>query len=255
VSGWIKLHRKSLDNPVVFKDADHIAIWTYLLLNATHKEYPAMFGGQKIMLQPGQLITGRKAISEKLRVQESKVERVLKLFESEHQIEQQKSNKNRIVTLVSWNEYQGSEQQDEQEMNNKRTTNEQQVNTNKNVKNLRSKEETSTTATTREAIHMFQNEIGVVNGMIVQKLQDDIETYGNEWVCDAIEESVIHNKRNYAYMRSILERWGKEGRGSKTDGRPKGPKQAAARYNQMDVIQQLYNKAKEEEDRAADRGY
>lgn len=135
MEGWIKLHRKMLDNPIVFKDSDYIAVWVYLLLNAAHKEYPAVFGKNKIVLQPGQLITGRIAISEKIRVSESKVQRILSAFETEQQIEQQTGNKNRLITVLSWSEYQNSEQQDKQEMNNKRTTTEQQVNTNKNVKN------------------------------------------------------------------------------------------------------------------------
>lgn len=136
MSGWIKLHRKILDNPVVCKDSDHIAVWTYLLLNATHKEYPALFSGKKILLQPGQLITGRKTIADKFKISESKVQRILKSFEIEQQIEQQTSNKKRLISILSWSDYQDSEQQDEQQLNNKRTTTEQQVNTNKNVKNL-----------------------------------------------------------------------------------------------------------------------
>lgn len=94
-----------------------------------------MFLGKKIMLQPGQLITGRKVIAEKFNISESKVQRILKLFENEHQIEQQNGNKNRLITVVSWSDYQGSEHQDEQQLNNNRTTTEQQVNTYKNVKN------------------------------------------------------------------------------------------------------------------------
>lgn len=137
MEGWIKLHRKILDNPIVCKDSDHIAVWTYLLLNATHKEYSVVFSGEKIMLQPGQLITGRKVISEKFKISESKVQRILKSFEIEQQIEQQNGNKNRLVSILSWSDYQTGEQQDEQQVNNKRTTTEQQVNTNKNVKNVK----------------------------------------------------------------------------------------------------------------------
>jgi len=132
LNGWVSLHRKMLDNPVVCKDSDYMAIWIYLLLNATHAEIPAMFKGQKIMLNPGQLITGRKVISDKLRVTESKVQRVLKCYESERQIEQQTGNKNRLITIKNWNMYQCSEQQIERQMYNQRTTNEQQMNTNNN---------------------------------------------------------------------------------------------------------------------------
>ena len=133
--GWIKLHRKLLDNPVTMKDTDHLAVWIYLLLNASHNEHPALFKGEKIMLKPGQLITGRKSIALALHIDESKVERILKSLKSEQQIEQQTSSKNRLISITNWEFYQQSEQQNEQQMNNKRTTSEQQVNTNKNIKN------------------------------------------------------------------------------------------------------------------------
>lgn len=130
--GWVKLHRSTLENPVVCKDAEHIAVWVYLLLQATHKKKEVLFSGDKITLKPGQLITGRKKISEYCKVNESKVQRILKLFENEHQIEQQTANKNRLITVVNWDRYQLTEQESEQQVNNKRTTSEQQVNTNKN---------------------------------------------------------------------------------------------------------------------------
>lgn len=145
MDGWIKLHRKTMDNPIVCKDADHLAVWIYLLTNATHKEYPAVFAGEKIMLQPGQLITGRKTIGEKFSVHESKVQRILKKFETEQQIEQRSSNNKRLISILSWADYQSSEQQNEQQMNNQRTTDEQPVNTNKNVKNLINISTTTTT--------------------------------------------------------------------------------------------------------------
>ena len=59
-NGWIKLHRKLMDNPLVMKDADHLAIWTYLLLESTHTEYKTLLGGKVVTLQPGQLISGER---------------------------------------------------------------------------------------------------------------------------------------------------------------------------------------------------
>jgi len=136
MEGWIKIHRKILDNPIICKDSDYLAVWIYLLLNATHKEMPALFKGEKITLKPGQLITGRKSIADKLKISESKIFRIINEYKSEQQIEQQTSNKNSLITIVNWDKYQQSEQQIETQMNNKRTTTEQQVNTNKNDKNI-----------------------------------------------------------------------------------------------------------------------
>ena len=135
MEGWIKIHRKMLENPIICKDSDYLSVWIYLLLNATHKEIPALFKGEKITLHPGQLITGRKSMSNKLKISESKIYRIINEYKSEQQIEQQTSNKNSLITILNWNKYQQSEQQNEQQMNNKRTTTEQQLNTNKNVNN------------------------------------------------------------------------------------------------------------------------
>lgn len=135
MEGYIKLHRTILDNPVVCKDAEYFTVWTYLLLNATHTECDMIFNGKRIMLKAGQLITGRKSISERFNISESKVQRVMKKLEIEQQIEQQTCSKNRLISIVNWNLYQSTEHQVEQQVNNNRTTSEQQVNTNKNVKN------------------------------------------------------------------------------------------------------------------------
>ena len=127
-----------LDNPIVCKTGHHFAVWMYLLLNATHAEQNKVFGGEKITLKPGQLITGRKKIAEFLKgkstkaISESKVERIISDFIDEHQIEQQTCTKNRLITILNWDLYQSSEQQFEQLTNNKRTASEQQTDTNNN---------------------------------------------------------------------------------------------------------------------------
>lgn len=168
-NGFIKLHRKILDNPIIMKDSEHLALWTYLLLEATHKNLDRLFKGERITLKAGQLITGRTVISKVLNINSSKVQRILDDFEREKQIEQQTSNKNRLISILKWDEYQSSEQQvnstfsqnyftgfekhpkneqqlnnweqdismgiedctnkSEQQLNNKRTTTEQQANT------------------------------------------------------------------------------------------------------------------------------
>lgn len=136
-NGWIKLHRKLLDNPVVMKDSDHLAVWIYLLLNASHAEYPVLFGGKKISLKAGQLITGRKSIASTLGISESKVRRILDLFEIDQQIDRQRSNKNSLVSILNWDKYQIFDQQIDQQLTNKRPTTDQQPTTNKKNKNIK----------------------------------------------------------------------------------------------------------------------
>jgi uncharacterized phage protein (TIGR02220 family) len=134
-NGFIKLYRCLLDNPVVCKDADHLAVWIYLLLHATHKEIDIMYSGKRRKLNPGQLRISRSTIASKLSISGSKVQRILKTFEIEQQIEQQTNFHDRVITILNWNEYQQSEQQNKQQVNSNRTASEQQVNANKNDKN------------------------------------------------------------------------------------------------------------------------
>lgn len=135
MDGWIKLHRKIWDNPVVTKDPDHLAVWIWLLTNATHSPRDVVFGGKRITLTPGEVVCGRKVIAQKTKVCEGKVYRILQTFKSEHQIEQRTDRQKSVITIVRWDEYQKSEQQTEQRVNNDRTTSEQRVNTIQERKN------------------------------------------------------------------------------------------------------------------------
>ena len=127
-NGYIKLHRKILDNPLVMKSSDHFAIWMYLLLNAAHKKYDTLIGSERVTLNPGQLVTGRKKIAKDLKINESKVQRILKLFQNCQQIEQQTNNLCRVISILKWDDYQQSNIQ----VNNERTL---YKNTN-NIKNI-----------------------------------------------------------------------------------------------------------------------
>jgi len=126
--GYIKIHR-SLMQKGYYKDSDYIHLWVHLLMCATYQEKEYLFNGKIEHLKPGQFITGRLKLSNDTGIQQSKVERVLKVFESEHQIEQQGTTKFRIISIVNWDKYQNGEQQNELQMNSKRTASEQQVNT------------------------------------------------------------------------------------------------------------------------------
>lgn len=136
--GWIKNYRKSLDNPIVCKDADHFAVWNYLLLMATHSEYDTLFGKKRITLKPGQVILGREMISEKFNISESKVQRILKLFKSERMIEQiTYPRKGRIITILNWGKYQASERNNERIVNEMWTNSERMVNGKQEDKELK----------------------------------------------------------------------------------------------------------------------
>ena len=104
--GYIKLHRKILQNPIVFKTSSHFTIWIYILLSATHKKYDTVFNNERFTLESGQFITGIIKLEETLKIHRSKIQRILKLFENENQIEQQTTNLGRLITIKNWYKYQ-----------------------------------------------------------------------------------------------------------------------------------------------------
>ncbi|MFI3318479.1 MAG: hypothetical protein SNH88_04760 [Rikenellaceae bacterium] len=97
--GWVKMERSTLAHPIISKDAEHLAIWTYLMLSAAYAPSEGWHGGKRVALAPGQLICDRATISKALGCSESKVQRVLKSFESEQLIVQQMSYRSRLVTM------------------------------------------------------------------------------------------------------------------------------------------------------------
>jgi len=137
MDGWIKLHRKLIDNPIICKDSDYFAVWCYLLLIATHKDVDILFAGERITLTAGQLITGRNSISNNLHINESKVKRILICFENDQQIDRKRCNQNSLITILNWEKYQSGDQQSDQQVTNERPTSDQRVTTNKNIKNIK----------------------------------------------------------------------------------------------------------------------
>jgi len=133
--GWIRLHRK-LKNSSYYKKSQYVHLWIHLLLSANHQENKFMWNKDIIIIKEGQFLTGRKELSEATGIPETTIERALEFFEKNgHQIEQQKTTKFRIITIVNWKEYQGDNNKKDRKTDNRRTTDGQQTDTNNNDNN------------------------------------------------------------------------------------------------------------------------
>lgn len=124
-----------LDNPLIKKPL-YCHLWNILLLLAQHEKSEFIWAGQKCTIETGQLLTGRKKLSEISGVSSASIERILKYLENEHQITQKKTNKFRIITIVNWDKFQ-NDTTTAQQKDNRRTTEEQQKDTYKNDKNVK----------------------------------------------------------------------------------------------------------------------
>jgi hypothetical protein len=201
--GWVKVYRQILENPIVCKDSAHFAVWVYLLLKATHKEIEVVFKGQKILLKCGQLITGRKIISQQFDIPEWTVQRILKTLENEQQIAQQTSTQNRLISVLNWELYQVDEQQIEQQVHNECTTNAQRMHTNKNVRSKECKND--------KKIKDIEDIYITVQGMPLSKedYQKLVDKYAQEKVDDKIEYAKNYKllTKKYTDLYLTMNNW------------------------------------------------
>jgi hypothetical protein len=129
-NGFIFLHRKLLDNPIINKPF-YCHLWITILLMASHRPNRFIWNGEEKLIDTGQFITGRKELSRKTGIPESTVEDILKFLEKQHQIRQQKTNKFRLISVVNYCKY----QKPDSKSNNKPTTKQQQADTINNDNN------------------------------------------------------------------------------------------------------------------------
>jgi DnaD/phage-associated family protein len=66
---------------------------------------------------------------------------------------------------------------------------------------------------------LFEQNIGMLTPLIAEELREAEETYPAEWIEEAFREAVRLNKRNWKYIRAILERWSTEGKVDRKDRR------------------------------------
>ena len=182
-NGWIKLHRKITENPIIQRPV-YFALWIMLLLKANHKENKMMWNGGIIVIKEGQMITGRKELSKETNIPESTIEDILKYLETQHQIQQQKTTKYRLITIVNWKDY----QKPDTKSNNKATTKQQQADTNKNDKNVKNDKNIE-----RDAHSNNINQFSFFNG--IRDLIENKET----------EESELMRK----FLQSLVEKYPK----------------------------------------------
>lgn len=111
--GYIKIYRKMFSNPTVMKDAEHLAVWVWLLGKAEWKKRDVIFKGKRITLEPGQGLFTLSEMASELCVTKVKCHRIISAFKTELQVKCEGSNKNTLFSIVRWDEYQQSETQNE----------------------------------------------------------------------------------------------------------------------------------------------
>jgi DnaD/phage-associated family protein len=87
---------------------------------------------------------------------------------------------------------------------------------------------------------LYEENIGPLTPLIADALKDAEAAYSPEWIADAIDLAVKHNKRSWKYSEAILRRWKEEGRAEKQNGRDD---QASRQHDVEDKIKKFFGRA------------
>jgi DNA replication protein len=59
----------------------------------------------------------------------------------------------------------------------------------------------------------YEQNIGLLTPLVADQIVDAMGQYPQDWIEDAIGEAVSYNRRNWRYIRRILDSWSEQGRG------------------------------------------
>ena len=91
------------------------------------------------------------------------------------------------------------------------TINNTKYNTTNNIAAAKEKHQRFLDDDFKEIVDLFSNNIHPINGEVEgNKLADYLDTYGKNWVLEAIKEAALCNGRSVNYIGKILMRWEKE---------------------------------------------
>ena len=127
MEGWLKLYRKIVEWEWS-NDPHMVSLFIHLLSRANHK--PSKWRGETI--DRGQLLTGRKQLSEWTGISERSIRTCLKKLKTTSELTIKTTNKFSIITICNYDKYQ---QQPTTTSTNQTPTTDQQPTTSKNINN------------------------------------------------------------------------------------------------------------------------
>ena len=145
MAGWIKLYRELGDKPIWLEStSDQRSVLMALLMMVNYEPNKWEWQGKQYECMPGQVITSLPKIAERAGkgVSIQNVRTALKRFEKLGFLTDESTNKNRLITIVNWAIYQGSDDEPNRQTNKQLTGNQQATNRQLTaIKNIRTKEE------------------------------------------------------------------------------------------------------------------
>jgi len=154
MEGWIKLHRKIIDNPYYFSEPfTRSQAWVDLLLIANNK--PGMFykRGIRVEVERGQVGYDIETLAHRWKWSRGKVERFISGLEKDSQIVRQKNNVTTLISICNYNIYQSDSKAD-----NKASSKANGHQTDTNKKEKKDKEVDTIVSTWRDNFEIYLKE-------------------------------------------------------------------------------------------------
>lgn len=85
----------------------------------------------------------------------------------------------------------------------------------------------------RNVFQLYEENVGPLTPMLAEELRDAEQNYPLPWLEDAFREAVALNRRNWRYIRRILERWAQEGREAEEKDGSSAPRRTRSRYDHL----------------------
>ncbi len=219
MEGWIKLHRKMVDWEW-YNDTNVKIIFLHLLLTVNHKEQK--WKGQTVLR--GQKLTSIEHLADDVGLTIQQTRTALKKLKSTNEITIRTTNKNTLITIEKFNDYQvdikeNNKQNNKQSNNpltNNQQTNNKQITTNKNEKNIKNDKnitiiDDSCVDGLKEVIDFYNDNIGLITPYGLEVLSDYAKEMSIDLIIYAMQISVEANKKTMQYIKAILNNWQKAG--------------------------------------------
>ena len=108
MNGWISLHRKVFNNPVVApkKPYSKFEAWCWLMAKANHSNNKFVMGSEVIKTDEGEVVTSQKKLQQQFGWGNTRVRTYLKLLQSDEMIAVKSTAKRTHITICNYTSYQ-----------------------------------------------------------------------------------------------------------------------------------------------------
>ena len=103
--GYVKIFRKVLENPNASNPL-FLAVWSYILLKASHKPYVMRIAGKDRALEAGDLVCSCRKIAEYFSINKDTANNILNTMENASMIRRTLYARKTVISVLKWSSYQ-----------------------------------------------------------------------------------------------------------------------------------------------------